>query len=93
MKIKCKVCDKIMGYNGKDSPMLVEEAWRKVVSYYHLNEYEIKASNSFMLHYEKDPNDVWREEDHLFICKDCMKKVFKGDIPNKYILDCPYNND
>lgn len=92
MKIKCKVCGRIMQYKGTDSPMLKPEFWKEVVKFYNLEQYENEASLRFIDRYKKDPSDIWREEDHLFICKGCMQEALKIPLENT-MLDCLFNNE
>lgn len=91
MKIKCKVCEKIMSYNGKDSPMLKSEFWNKVVNYFNLKDYEIKSANKFVKNYKRG-SFIMKDDEHLFICKECMQKVLGEDLKKVY-LDCPFNKD
>jgi len=86
MSCKCKVCGKQFEYGDKNSPCLVDKKWRKIVNFYNLRNYEIKANK---LYSAVDPwlneNFVDKDEYHLYICSDCMekalgRKILKSDL-------------
>lgn len=94
---KCKICDRELQYCGDNSPMLNDNIWNNVVSFYNLKEYEETAHNNFMKAYKKWKrgkskfND--KDEYHLYICTDCMeralgRKLLKSDLIGENV---PFN--
>ena len=78
---KCKVCGKTYEYGDKTSPCLKDKKWRRIVNFYNLRNYEIKASKLY------NKADHWLNEDfvdkdeyHLYICSDCMEKALGRKI-------------
>ena len=88
---KCKVCGKQFVYGDKNSPMLNNNVWNNIVSFYNLNEYEHKAFELYRkvnFGFRKRFKD--KDEYHLYICTDCMeralgRKLLKSDLIGKNI--------
>lgn len=86
---KCKNCGKELKYCGDDSPMLKNDIWNHIVSFYNLESYEKNAFKDFMIAYKKwkRGNDKFNDKDeyHLYLCTDCMekalgRKLLKSDL-------------
>lgn len=78
---KCKVCGKQFKYGDENSPCLTDKKWRRIVNFYNLRNYEIKASK---LYTKADPllneDFVDKDEYHLYICSDCMENALGRKI-------------
>ena len=83
---KCKVCNKTFVYGDKNSPMLKNEIWNDIVSFYNLNDYEEEAFQAYKrVNFGFRKRFIDKDKYHLYICSECMekalgRKILKSDL-------------
>lgn len=75
--------------------MLKKSVWDKVVNFYSLVEYEKEAEERFYENYEyrKIIGHRYSDDEHLFICYECMEKALgrKIEPPDLINIGVPLN--
>ena len=88
--MNCKICKKEFNYGDKNSPMLKNLVWNRIVSFYKLTNYEKEASHRFHTKWHKGIHD-FIPNDHLFLCYECMEKALGRKLTKEDLINCPLN--